>query len=183
MVQELLSQGAHSDLPDETKTTPLHRACKYGHGPVVKELLQTRKVDPNTVNTKGWTPVLYAAAAGSTAVITLLMEHSRDKHLEDHYMQQRVAAATDADAELDVLLLGAKYGHKAVVELALQNGANRLSKDAQCNTGAHLACMGGTEEHMDIMWLLLDKGIKHNRKNKECYTPLLLATHHMDYCR
>jgi ankyrin repeat protein len=182
-VQEALAANAPPDLADEHDMTPLHRACKFGHTAVVKELLHTRKVDVDAVTDKGWTPVLYAAAAGSADIINMLLEHARDKRLENTFMTQRVPKGNSLDAGLDVLLLAAKYGHCEVAKVALDNGANMVTADPRGNNPLHLAIIGGTPSHLATMQLLLQRGAKWDEQNDKSYTPALLAACHTEYCR
>jgi ankyrin repeat protein len=182
-VQEVLTAGAPPDLPDEHRVTPLHRACKFGHPAIVQELLHTRKVDIDAVTDDGWTPVLLAAASGSAGIIRMLQEHARDKRLENTFMMQRLPKGPGVDAGLDVLLLGARYGHKEVVREALDSGANLATQDPKGNYPLHLSVVGGTPAHLDTMLLLLERGALWNEQNEKSYTPPLLARNHQEYCR
>lgn len=107
----------------------------------------------------------------------------RDKKLGDYSLRQQVPANADTDGGLDVVLLAAKYGHYDVVKTALDSGASVLTSDPAGNTALHLAVAGGTPEHMAIMQLLLERGAAHDATNEACYTPLLLASGHDEFCR
>jgi ankyrin repeat protein len=140
-------------------------------------------VDIDAVTDDGWTPVLLAAAAGSAGIIRMLQEHARDKRLENTFMMQRLPKGQGVDAGLDVLLLGARYGHQEVVREALDSGANLATQDPRGNYPLHVAVVGGTPAHLDTMLLLLERGALWNEQNEKSYTPPLLARNHQEYCR
>jgi ankyrin repeat protein len=178
----VLTQKAPPDLEDENGLTAMHRACQQGYVHVVRELLRTRKANILKVAGTGWTPVLYAAASGAADVLSLLVEYAQNKKLHKQLMAQAVACSEDADDGLDVILLGSKYGHKGIIQVALQAGANMQSQDPKGNTPLHLACFGGTTDHLAAVELLLEEGASHNENNLDYYTPLMLAANHQEFC-
>lgn len=63
------------------------------------------------------------------------------------------------EVECEELVKAAAIGHSQIVEILLQNGANKESCDARGNTAAHLAAVGGHNEALQILhrygaWLL-----------------------------
>ena len=60
----MISSGGDSrmDIEEEKKATALHRAAKDGLVDVVKDLLEKGAHDPNRRDSKGKTPLMYAAA-------------------------------------------------------------------------------------------------------------------------
>ena len=77
------------------------------------------------VNQKGWTALHYAAAAGSTEIATILL---------DHY------AYIDAESPsgMTPLMIAAREGQEGVVKLLLEQGADATLKDG----GFHLSASG-----------------------------------------
>jgi dihydrofolate synthase/folylpolyglutamate synthase len=66
----------------------------------------------------------------------------------------------------------ARYGHRLVVEVLLDNGAAADIPDRDLMSALSYAARGG---YTDISKLLMDKGADINRKNKAGWTPLMLA--------
>ena len=100
---------------DATNTqgeTPLMMAVIKGHTELALQIIQ--KVDD--VNKTGWTPLHYAATAGSIALINALLQ----KH-----------AYIDAESPNGTtpLMMAAQYGTTAAVKLLLEEGADPLLKN------------------------------------------------------
>lgn len=178
VLQEVLCQGAHPDIKDEHDMTPLHRACKHGHLEVVEALLRTRKVDVRAVDKHGWPPVLYAAASGAGDVVLHLLA---DKQHVKHLLAQRVKG--DMDHDLDVLLLGARYGHAGVVAAALDAGADLASKNQKGQGALCIATLGTETRHFDTVQLLLERKARHDMVDNSFRTPLLYAAAHTEFCQ
>jgi len=55
----------------------LHLAAEYGHEAVVKQLLDSEKVDVDSKDRDGRTPLLWAAQKGHGAVVKLLLDSEK----------------------------------------------------------------------------------------------------------
>ncbi|XP_067653322.1 protein fem-1 homolog B-like [Haliotis asinina] len=71
------------------------------------------------------------------------------------------------------LMLAAENGHKNVVELLVDKGADVSLKDETGGNVLHIACYGG---HLDVVKYLLSlNSIKINRKGWKKMTPIMVA--------
>uniref|UniRef100_A0A8D0C9I6 Ankyrin repeat domain 63 n=1 Tax=Salvator merianae TaxID=96440 RepID=A0A8D0C9I6_SALMN len=68
----LLEHRAAVNLRDDTGRSALSLACERGHLEVTK-LLVEYGADPDAVDSRGWTPLMYAASLGRTAVVEWLL--------------------------------------------------------------------------------------------------------------
>ena len=71
------------------------------------------------------------------------------------------------------LLLASENGHKHVVQLLLDRGAEPNIADTEGYTSLHLAALNG---HNDVVLLLLDRGAEPNMINEDGVTPLIFAS-------
>lgn len=79
----------------------------------------------------------------------------------------------DDDTALTPLVTAALAGHKDIVELLIENGADPDGRDGKGYTALHAAAYGG---HLDIVVLLIDRGVDPNdHHNKAGITPLHAA--------
>jgi uncharacterized protein len=102
--------------------SPLMLAALKGRQDLVEKLIK-RDAD---INKTGWTPLHYAATAGHTGIITLLLENS---------------AYIDAESPngSTPLMMAAMYGSFEAVKLLLQEGADPLLKNQQGLTALQFA--------------------------------------------
>jgi ankyrin repeat domain-containing protein 50 len=137
-------------------------ASYFGLNAVVKLLLETGKVDVDSKDADGQTPLSWAAEEGHEAVVKLLHETGKaDVDLKD------------ADGQTP-LWWAAEAGHEAVVKLLLETGkVNVDSKDTDGQTSLSLAAREG---HEAVVKLLLETG-KADVDSKDIggRTPLSLA--------
>jgi uncharacterized protein len=79
----------------------------------------------------------------------------------------------DDDTALTPLVAAALAGHKGIVELLIESGADPSGRDGKGFTALHAAAYGG---HLDIVVLLIDRGVDPNdHQNKAGITPLHAA--------
>ena len=148
------------DVP--RRMTGLHLTAYFGVKAVVELLLETGKVDVNSKDTWGLTPLWWTAQNGHEAVVKLLLETGK----------------VDVDSKdiwgLTPLWWAAQNGHEAVVKLLLKTGkVNVELKDRDSQTPLLSAAQNG---HEAVVKLLLEKGnVNVNSKNSWGQTPLWWA--------
>lgn len=97
-------------------------------------------------DSRWFTPLHYAAAVGSRAVVAVLLGHSRDV---DHSPKDRMGRTP--------LTLAAANGHVAVVRFLTENYRVRLNaRDRFGNTALHWAAANG---HVECVRLLVRSGV------------------------
>ncbi|RFU31833.1 hypothetical protein B7463_g4512, partial [Scytalidium lignicola] len=142
--------------------TGLHLTVLFGTVAVVKLLLEKGKVDVDSKDAYGETPLSYASGQGHEAVVKFLLEIDKvNVNSKDIYGQMP-------------LLYAVKNGHEAVVKLLLKTGkVNVNSKDTYGQTPLLYATKNG---HEAIVKLLLKTGkVDVNSKDTYGQTPLLYA--------
>lgn len=74
MVKTLLDSGAHPDLPDPHKCSPLGWAARIGDREIVKALRDTGKVLLDSVDNQGRSPLCHAAQNNQREVVRMLRD-------------------------------------------------------------------------------------------------------------
>lgn len=168
VLKELLDVGAPVDLTCEAGWTPLHRACFSGHAAVAQELVVARKANMLAAKKDGRTPILLAAQGGNADIVRLLLENASrlpqdfktKEGWSSNLLQHKTRNPADPkDPGLNLLLLGAKHGHAAVVKVAIQHRANLGAVDLLGRSALHHACLGGTAAHLAVVRVLIEAGI------------------------
>ncbi|KAK6351852.1 hypothetical protein TWF718_004997 [Orbilia javanica] len=100
-----------------TDRTPLSYAAEYGHVDVVKLLLETGRVDPDSVDfSRGLTPLSYAVLGGHDAVVELLLATGR--------VDPDTRATRGKFAGRTPLSIASELGHETVVKSLLSRKAD-----------------------------------------------------------
>ncbi|XP_067652079.1 putative ankyrin repeat protein RF_0381 [Haliotis asinina] len=167
VVEFLVDKGADLSLVDETADNVLHCACRGGDAGVVKYILSKNRVDINRRGLHELTPIMMARRCKHREVVELLLSTRADGSLRYYnHINMLLSACREGDMEVvkfvlsqnivDVdsrgprkktpVMLAAQYGHKEVVKVLVENGADlSLAYDTGSN-GLHLACSKGRLE-------------------------------------
>ena len=94
------------------------------------------------------------------------------QHLLDADADVNATAARWAYDDSTPLHVAAFYGHKAIVNLLLDKGANVDAVNKYGRTPLHFAALNG---RIDVVNLLIDRGAKVNPADNNSLTPLNLA--------
>ncbi len=163
LVRELLDRGVPADAVNQVGATPLLYAV--GNVDSVKALLD-RGAQINRASKFGTTPLIAAARyPKSSAVVRLLLERGADPHANKDFNALR-AAGEAGDSETYKLLLAAgvkpanviapaMLGHKEILEMALNAGANINSDGGHAGHALNFALYGRQPE---IAKLLVERG-------------------------
>ncbi|KIW65253.1 hypothetical protein PV04_07527 [Phialophora macrospora] len=173
--------------------TALHLAGYFGIYDVAVALLE-RGHDPNNMDSRGLTPLWWAARNGHAPVVKLLLERNVDPDPSIHSDYQTplwwaaenghtpilVKLLLEKDVDLESkhgfgftpLTAAALNGHTAVVKLLLAKDVNLEAKNAAGMTPLAWAAMNG---HPTVIESLLAKDADLEAKNNDGMTPLAWA--------
>ena len=152
VVELLVAEGADVNARNEEQRTPLYCAIQHHAVDVVRLLVG--KTDLATGDLLGRTPLHYAAAAGDTGIVRLLLEAGAETKAKDSrgLTPLHLALASDHE-EVAALLLnaGADAGHKDAVDDLIAGGANITIPHKETQ-----APLEGMLDHEDVDELLAD---------------------------
>lgn len=129
----LLERGAAVNLRDDAGRSALSLACERGHLDATQLLVQYG-ADPDAVDARGWSPLMYAASAGRTAVLEWLLRAFR--RLGQLCLERADRAGRTA------LQLAASGGHGQCVRALRAAGALILTLPEQPPESAAAAAAG-----------------------------------------
>ncbi|PSN55941.1 hypothetical protein C0J52_00452 [Blattella germanica] len=195
----LLEHGAKVNVSDQHRNTPIHYAAMFGYLPIVQLLIQYG-ADKTIVNEKGRTPEDEAIRTGKQEVAEWLMikkpEHStispemiNRQEVNTEWFVERAAngdyfavssvlkngfseVSSLNSQHLSALHMAALQGHKQVVKLLVDAGANL---ELQTKGGNTPLIWAAHNNHIEICRLLLEHGAKVNVANVENNTALHYA--------
>lgn len=122
----LLEHQAAVNLSDDAGRSALSLACERGYLEVIKLLVQFG-ADPDTVDARGWSPLMYASSEGRTPVVEWLLRAFR------RFGQLRLERADRAGHT--ALQLAASGGHHQCVRALRSAGALLLIFPASSQAG------------------------------------------------
>ncbi|XP_044291695.1 ankyrin repeat domain-containing protein 63 [Varanus komodoensis] len=138
----LLERRAAVNMRDDAGRSALSLACERGYLEVT-ELLVQFGADPDAVDSRGWSPLMYAASQGQTAVIEWLLRVFRRLGL---YLERADHAGSTA------LLLASAGGHSQCVRALRAAGALFLAQPEPVRGGDAAPAIrvdGERERHPD----------------------------------
>ena len=169
----------------------LARAVESGAEQAVELFIKSR-INLDTPNDMGWTPLMIAAFHGHEKIALMLIDSGANVHASDERRYTPMHWAAFQGFELVVMRLigkgaapdvansfgwtpmmqAATRGHFEIVRILLDHGAyaDQCAKDGWA--ALHKATANG---HLDVIQLLLDRGAYVNPRYQDGSTPLKLA--------
>ncbi|MBS1724331.1 MAG: ankyrin repeat domain-containing protein [Armatimonadetes bacterium] len=163
VVKILLDSGAKVDS-ETTYGTALTFACATGNLMGAKMLIE-RGANVNVARTDGITPLMMAANAGATPLVTELLAKKAN------------ALSKNANGST-ALIYAARGGHTAIGKMLLEQGISPDRANDEGETPLMAAATGG---HTEFIKLLMENGASSNATDKRGRTPLILASAYGDY--
>ncbi|KAG6420159.1 hypothetical protein SASPL_116678 [Salvia splendens] len=147
-----------ADVKDANQRGALHFAAREGQAEVCKYLLEELKMDVNTQDEDGDTPLTHAARQGHTALAKYLVDHGADPSIPSALGTTALHhSAGTGDIELLKFLL-----------------SKDVSVDSQSDAGTPLIWAAGHGQQ-DSVKLLLEHKANPDAKTEDDITPLLSA--------
>jgi ankyrin repeat protein len=136
-------------MTEETRASSLRRAAVFGDAEVAGALLE-RGAKPDVADDLGWTPLLYATAAGHLPVVALLWSKGADIN---HAGRGGVTP----------LMLAAHIGHLELADLLLRSGADKSLRNELGQTAGDIALDNGASNLATLLASQPDAASMHRR--------------------
>lgn len=161
-VRLLLRLCSPNSLCPQKRRTALHYAVCNGEEEIVRLLLDSGKVDANSKDNHGQTPLSRAAQCDQEAVVRVLLE------------SEKVNADSKDNHDQTPLSWAAEYGREAVVRVLLES--ERVDADFKDNFGRTPLSWAAERGHEAVVKVLLEsEKVDANSKDNDGQTPLSLA--------
>ena len=156
VVKLFIERGASINKLDKKGRTPFFLACQGGHTETARYLLDVLQGDEadklNMASNDGKTPLRKASTRGKLEIVKLLLERIDSTSAIN---------AKDSTLQQTPLHLAAYNGHKDVVEILLDAGADTRSRDKSGRTPVDMCSQGWAKSSAEnaeaTLILLLDK--------------------------
>ncbi|MDY6980727.1 MAG: ankyrin repeat domain-containing protein [Pseudomonadota bacterium] len=125
-VKRLINKGAVIDARDNCSWTPMMRAAQNGHLPVVRELLAAG-AELNAQDKEGYNALILSVITGQQLVVEYLLEQGIKRDVQDDKLGWTA------------LMWAAKEGRVELVDLLLDNGADKTIRTVSGKTAYDLA--------------------------------------------
>ena len=193
-LRELIDSGTDLNVFDDNKLSLLHRMAMEGNFEIGKLLIENGAEIDIKDGKWGSSPLLFAAQAGKTRFVELLLNFGADLNSKSGNGKTALHFAS-AEGRIDTVKLLLHHGidinaktqtgnnclHYAVVnnriaitKILISNSVEINTKGADGQTALHHASYEG---NIEIMKLLLENGAKVNLLDKDKDTPLHMVIH------
>lgn len=167
VVEILLHWKAKLALTSKEGWTALHFAAKNfttntqnpSHNSLETLLKHADRADINNIDNEGFSALHFAAAAGRSTNVKILLDASADVGLKSR-------------TKVTPLMEAVKNGHEAVSTLLIENNAKTDEQDSENKTALMHATTNG---HFKLVELLLSKGADYNLQDSVGRTALMFA--------
>jgi hypothetical protein len=156
-VHEMLYQYIGVEkFPESFEIPPI---CVFAENGLLVEMQEalSRGVNPNSQDSRGWCPLMYATAEGHPEIVDLLLEHGADPNIINYLGRSAIMYASN-------------YGFHEIAQKLLKHGATtNFSRDFSEHPPLSAAAGQG---HLDMVKLLVEHGANVMHKNREGETAL-----------
>jgi len=170
MIQQLIEQGAVTEVKDKEGNTPLHLAVMAGKSALLETLLQ-QGADPNNRNYLATAPLHMAIEEKQSDLARLLIEYGAELEARNNRgktplhlaaingcltcaeVLYQAQANLEATMEKDIrpLHLAAWYGQSEVAQFLIDRGANIDAINTDGNTPLHFAAFNGQVKLIKVL--------------------------------
>ena len=191
----LSARGINPNLAVLVGATPLYIAAEKGHEAIVESLLKFQSIQVDACRDDGVTPLLMATQKGNPGVVELLLradarvnvafaDGTAPLHVAVNNGDFDVAEVLLRSPEIRVnqrtetlvtaLAVACRHGHKELVRLLLENGADPNMVNDVGIAPLHLVCLLG---YTEIAEMLLNAGADQDvrMRTEEQFTPFQLT--------
>jgi len=189
----LLKTGADPLATGEFGDTAMHKAAYHGHVEIIR-LLSAHKQLINLTNTRGITPLMWAAQEGHSDICEDLLKAganplvtSADSENVMHFagtaaivrllLAHKQLLESKNKEGMTPFLKAVSLGNVEVCEILLTSGADSLAMDNNGMNAMHYVAAYCGEDEMDIVRFLAKQKQLLDSKTKDGTTPLIRAAH------
>lgn len=166
LVVQLLQEGADVMAGENDGHTPLHSAAEEGHLDIIKLLLD-KGADINAKSVQGHTP-LYEVVSNKK------LKNTRE--VMDFLFQHGATLDAQDNSGFPLIIVAAQAGNKQAVEFLIDHGIDpNIPADVTImtgNDGVRAIHEAVSNDNLDMIQFLLDKGADINAKDALGWTPL-----------
>ncbi len=176
----LIEKGANINARNAEKVTPLWYAASHGNVEAVRLLIENN-ADLNTQADYKTTPLSLAVVDGNNEIVQLLVKKGADVNL---HPTLGVAGGKNGNIEIvrsllkggaditapGVLNPAAYFGRIKIVQLLIEKGAD-INAQRRIDGETPLASAARTDNNVEMIRLLINKGAKKNIKGKDGKLP------------
>jgi ankyrin repeat protein len=165
IVRLLLARGANPTVVDKEQTTTVMAAAIGNDAESLRQLIATR-VDVNTPNVIGMTPLMQVAGWGNPEAVRLLIKSGANVNAVGAEPGAKVKNGTIALGRFTALILASAYGPADVVRALLDAGADVNAVEARGMTPLMFAVVADHGD-VDIVKLLLARGARVDIRSRD----------------